>query len=331
MISIPNKETQQTIYLTIRLIEAKFENNVVRLGKMSPYAEIRHGEQIWKSQAAAGQHLSPHWNQSCTFISKSLFPLEIRFLHKSRIFSDVEIAKITINIDQSTRKKGASWWNLAEGSGRVLLCFIWDLAEEMRNSGVDYKKLIQEVELEKEEVKFYKKKTQQKLWNLKIESNSCKKHIKKATNTEESTHSDTEESNLKSPRTSFGRNSGKIDRIREEREKIKNEYKMMMEIRKKASREYEEIMKKKAVMRREMENKGMPRNSSEERISQKEEILSKYSEIKQVKMTLKMKETIIEEDTHTIMSMFEQIQKEREELDLKKSVANFENFKPIRV
>jgi len=60
MISIPSKQSQQTIYLTIRIIEAKLKNNVARLGKMSPYAEVQCGEQIWKSQAAAGQHLDPH-------------------------------------------------------------------------------------------------------------------------------------------------------------------------------------------------------------------------------------------------------------------------------
>lgn len=59
MNTIPNTQAQLILYLTIRIIEAKLETNVARLGKMSPYAEITCGDQIWKSQPATGQHLTP--------------------------------------------------------------------------------------------------------------------------------------------------------------------------------------------------------------------------------------------------------------------------------
>mmetsp|Transcript_31951 Transcript_31951/g.31652 ORF Transcript_31951/g.31652 Transcript_31951/m.31652 type:complete len:105 (-) Transcript_31951:27-341(-) len=104
---------------------------------------------------------------------------------------------------------------------------------------------------------------------------------------------------------------------------------MMMEIKKKASREYEELMKNKVIMQREMKHKGVPRNNSEERRGIKEEMLNEAQEINQAKMTLKVKETIIEEDTHTIMDMLGQIQKERAELELRKSIASFDELENL--
>lgn len=120
-----------------------------------------------------------------------------------------------------------------------------------------------------------------------------------------------EESNLKSPRVSLGRS--KIDLIQEERDKIKNEYKMLLEIKRKTSKDLEDIFKNRVKTKRKM-----PRTSSEERSLAKDDYSD--SEINEFKESLKMKETIIEEDTQTLMNLLGEIQKEREELELKISL-----------
>ena len=171
MYSTQNTENARGVLVSVRVVKAHLTINIAKVGKMNPRVRVDCGDQSWYSRTANSMHVHPCWGQSHTFELNELAPISITVQHKGLIFAPQDIGSCYIKAEFLNSGKKIGWWELLhqnEVCGRLLVCL---LAEEEKEP-VEYAKYINEIELEKEEVKFFKRQYVQKL-------SEAKKKIKK--------------------------------------------------------------------------------------------------------------------------------------------------------
>jgi sugar-specific transcriptional regulator TrmB len=183
---------------------------VAKFGKMSPFVEISWNDEKWKSQVSSGGHTSAVWNEGHVFESNDAAPLTLKVLHSGLLFTQQVIGETVISTEELFSGKNKEWLDLyfeGEGAGKLLLSAC--MYEERRsdqsthttsyaavNLKEEYSRKLNELELEKEELEFYKKKYKRKLEKLNQEKrsyqNKVKEIVKKATpkHTEETSSDD---------------------------------------------------------------------------------------------------------------------------------------------
>ena len=130
----------------------------------------------WKSSKPL-ESSKIHWKQSHTFDLPHLCPLTISLSYKSGFFSDTEYSSCLIKTENFSSRKGIICSELLNETGKVQVFWVFILDEEKKGENLDYLRMINEVEAEREEIKLCKNKTLQKLRNVKTRRKMCKEEM----------------------------------------------------------------------------------------------------------------------------------------------------------
>ncbi|OMJ65702.1 hypothetical protein SteCoe_37758 [Stentor coeruleus] len=205
-------ESSPCLVLRLKIFEAHLERNIAKFGTMSPYLEAHWNNEKWFSKIASNNHLNPIWEEYHIFESTEPSPLSIKIYHHSIIFTSQEICYCSLSVEDLIKGKINETIDLYfEGKIVGKLCLSVNMYEERRSeqsthntsyASVDlkeeYTRKLNELELEKEELEFYKRKYKKKVEKLNQEKRNYKskvtEFIKKTTpkHTEESSDDNTE-------------------------------------------------------------------------------------------------------------------------------------------
>jgi hypothetical protein len=196
------------IILRLKLLEAILTKNVAKYGSMSPFVEATWNKEIWSSKISKDGHQRPKWDDYHIFDSPEASPLQLKLFHSSLFFAPQEIGCCVVPIDDLYKGLSKEWLDLLhEGKVTGKLRVTLNMYEEKRSEQStlntsyavvdlkeEYLRKSNELELEKEELEFYKrkyKKKKQKLFQeVKNYKNTLKKYLKQTTVTEESLDDD---------------------------------------------------------------------------------------------------------------------------------------------
>lgn len=178
--------------LRVKLQEAVLYRNVSKYRSMSPFTELTWNTQTWTSTIASNQHKTPKWDDYHLFSSSDAAPLILRILHYSILFKPQEIGFCTISTNDLFKGKSKEWVEVYfEGKivGKIKLSI--NMYEDKRSdqstlntsySAVDlkeeYLRKLNELELEKEELEFYRRKYKKKQQRMAQERRNYENAIK---------------------------------------------------------------------------------------------------------------------------------------------------------
>lgn len=125
--TISELETDSKEYrgeIGVKVIEARLNVNVARMGAMNPYIKIVFGKEIWKTDYSTGMH--PKWNEYHSF-PFTCQVIELAVYDKGFILGDTEIGRCTIHLMDVIQGHSTEWWSVVspkqEVTGGVLLSF----------------------------------------------------------------------------------------------------------------------------------------------------------------------------------------------------------------
>ena len=184
-----NTEPGRCIVLRIRVFEGILTRNVARFGSMSPYIEAIWNEENWKSKSSSG-HLTPAWNECHVFEALDSAPLHIKIRHNG-IFNQQEIGTAVISTEELLQGKTKEWVEICyEGASAGKLLLTVNMYEDKRYeqsthntsyASIDlkeeYSRKLNELELEKEELEFYKRKYKRKVEKLNQEKRNYRAKV----------------------------------------------------------------------------------------------------------------------------------------------------------
>ncbi|OMJ80742.1 hypothetical protein SteCoe_18949 [Stentor coeruleus] len=179
------------IVLRLKIFDGILERNVAKFGSMSPYLEVQWNNEKWYSKIASNNHLTPIWNEYHIFESSDPSPLTIKVLHNSLIFTSQEIGFCIISVDELFKGKINETLELLYESKTIgYIRISANMYEEKRSElsthntsyaandlKEEYAKKLYELELEKEELEFYKRKYKKKLEKLNQEKRGYKNKV----------------------------------------------------------------------------------------------------------------------------------------------------------
>lgn len=154
---------------SLSLYQARLDISVSSIGSMSPQIQICYSGITVRTKVATGMDKLPVWSETFNFEYLD-DELEVIAIHKPLLLKDVEIGRCKINVEDCS-----GWFELnKEGKkvGSVRLAIKEDRETTMRTSHTtkdswdlrdDYIRKLNELELEKEEALFFKKKYKLKL------------------------------------------------------------------------------------------------------------------------------------------------------------------------
>jgi hypothetical protein len=184
---------KQTIAISLRLFKATISINVARFGKMNPYASIVCGSKTYRSSTAKNADCYPEWNENFEMEVRVDSVLEITLYHSAYIIGDVLIGSCSLTSDML--KKGLVQESLPISSthshaGTLLLSCVVEEEKasdlntnnmlEMMDEREDLLSKLAELDLQREELYFYKRKYKQKIHKYGEEKSVIKKHHKQA-------------------------------------------------------------------------------------------------------------------------------------------------------
>ena len=185
--------------LRLKVFELILTRNVAKFGKMSPYIEASWNDDNWKSQVHAGGTQSFPINEGHIFEGAELAPLTLKVFHSSLLFTSQEIGTSVISSEDLSLSKSKEWLELyfegsSAGKVQVSTCMYEERRSEQSthttsyaalNLNEEYARKLNELELEKEELEFYKRKFKRKLEKLnqekRVYQTKVKEIVKKAT------------------------------------------------------------------------------------------------------------------------------------------------------
>jgi hypothetical protein len=103
--------------------------------------------------------------------------MTITISYKSGFFSESEFSSCLIKTEIFTTRKGVICSEVINEGLKVQVFWIFVVEEEKKGENLDFLKLVNEVEAEREEVKFIKNKTLQKLRSVKAKRKMCKEEM----------------------------------------------------------------------------------------------------------------------------------------------------------
>jgi C2 domain len=158
---------------SLTVFQARLDISVSAIGSMNPQIQISYSGVSIKTRAATGMDRLPMWSETFNFEYIDT-ELEIIAFHKPLLLKDIEIGRCKISVEENS-----GWFELRKDSRKVGSVRVgiredretfmntahttkdsWDLRD-------DYVKKLNELELEKEEAVFYKKKYKLKLERLR--------------------------------------------------------------------------------------------------------------------------------------------------------------------
>lgn len=171
-----NSEPGKCVILRLRILEGSLMRNIAKFGSMSPFVEFYWNNQKRKTKISSNSHLSPVWEECYIFESTDVAQLQFKVYHSSLLFTSQEVGSGTISIDELIKGKIKEWvylYNEGTIAGKLLISAT--MYEERRSeqsthntsyATVDlkeeYTRKVNELELEKEELEFFKRKYKRK-------------------------------------------------------------------------------------------------------------------------------------------------------------------------
>ena len=208
-------KTNFAVVLRVKVFEASLFKTVGRHGSMNPFVEVLWNEITWTSKVAKEQNTTPKWDDFHSFEATEIGPIVIRVLNHNLILPAQEIGVCVINSEELVKGKTKEWLEIfSEGkvAGKIKITVSVD--EEKRTDvstqntsfvyvdlKEEYLRRLNELELEKEELEFYrmlyKKKTQKLQQDKKQYKSTLTEIVKRKTpqHTEESSSDEFHPSN----------------------------------------------------------------------------------------------------------------------------------------
>jgi hypothetical protein len=172
--SVPYGKDSNTGHLiTIRLLKSIFPLN---FPKTQTTITVKFPSLQWKTSKNLETN-KIHWKQSHSFDLPELSPMTITISYKSGFFSESEFSSCLIKTEIFTTRKGVICSEVINEGLKVQVFWIFVVEEEKKGENLDFLKLVNEVEAEREEVKFIKNKTLQKLRSVKAKRKMCKEEM----------------------------------------------------------------------------------------------------------------------------------------------------------
>lgn len=162
-------ESAKPLCLSIRVIEAKLYTHPSVL--LNPKISLKLGGQSWLTPAATGEKNSPQWEQFHSFEILDSHVLTISLLHTPLFLSQKLIGTCSLKIPIENAKS-TNWYELSilgKTTAKVLISFLID------EKGENNYQVLHSLDLEKEQIRYYKNKYLQKLTMLKAEKKGFRK------------------------------------------------------------------------------------------------------------------------------------------------------------
>lgn len=261
------KTTQSSVF-SVRLIEARLSVSVAKFGAMSLYSEIQYGAQFIRSQIATGSDSAPKWEEMHLLEVTDAQTVTVKVLHKALIVGDVVVGQCDIELNRLLRRRNTDWWTLegskgVSGSIKVSFCFDDDLHPRSPSPPLhspnfkdDLSRKINELELEKEELEYYKLKYKRKAeelnqekrrYRLRLQTISIRNKAEDGFLSPTSHFNPTDDLNRRQKSLNLRENSLQMERkrIQEERLKVENDREKVRRLREEVAMEYAKLRREK--------------------------------------------------------------------------------------
>ena len=166
-------ESKASAGFTLTIYQARLDISVSSLGTMNPQIQINYSGLSVKTKSATGKDRLPSWSEAFNFEYLAT-ELELVAIHKPLLLKDIEIGRCKVNIEETL-----GWFELRNNDKKVgsIRISIKEDKETLMSTGhsskdswelrEDYNKKLNDLELEKEEAIYYKKKYKLKLEKLR--------------------------------------------------------------------------------------------------------------------------------------------------------------------
>jgi hypothetical protein len=184
-----NLKTTSVATFGVKVHEAKLNYSVAAFGSMNPITKLVYGNQEWKTRVSSGTDLNPCWEEQHFFEVTDFDSIQVIVTHKPILLSEVEVGRCALQLSEIPHCNGPEWWLLANRGVAVGSIRIEFTIEEERKDQTDhnctmqtnvssyhlgdnkdeYAKKLNDLELEREELQYYKRKYKLKMEKLRQE------------------------------------------------------------------------------------------------------------------------------------------------------------------
>ena len=139
--STPHSPSQSLPTLTgaamgLRVLEARLQVNVARLGKMNPFVRVVYDQQVWSSNVSSRQGTKPKWNAYHVFERTEAQFVVVEVLHRALMLGDVEVGRCMLQLSDVLQGHQTDWWPLllsnGDVAGTILLTFEFPQDDSLR-------------------------------------------------------------------------------------------------------------------------------------------------------------------------------------------------------
>ena len=139
---------------------------------------VKFGNLIWNSVKSFESAESIHWQMTHTFDLFEIVPMYIGMFYKSSIFQETEYCSYVVSSNIFSNKKGVRLTEIKKDCQRIKILWAYSIDEDRKSETDNLCKLINEIEVEKEEIRHAKNALRGKINKLKEKSKKCKEKIK---------------------------------------------------------------------------------------------------------------------------------------------------------
>ncbi|OMJ69143.1 hypothetical protein SteCoe_33205 [Stentor coeruleus] len=161
--------------LTLRIIKVLLPPN---FPSHSPRLTFKIGSSEWLTTKTQDDPTSIHWEKTHTYDLPELHSMSIKVTYTTRLFKDNEYCSCVVNSETFTTKKGIRFTEMVIQDQRVKIIWAFVIEEDRKVENAEFIRLINEVEVEKEEIRYYKGCIKSKLAKLKEKSSLCKEQLR---------------------------------------------------------------------------------------------------------------------------------------------------------
>ncbi|OMJ83642.1 hypothetical protein SteCoe_15368 [Stentor coeruleus] len=213
--------------LAIRIIKVLLPSN---FPSHSPRLTLKIGSSEWFTTKTQDDPTSIHWEKTYIYDLSELSPMSIKISFTTKLFKDNEYCSCIVNSETFTTKKGIRFTEMVNQGQRVKIIWAFVIEEDRKIENAEFIRLINEVEVEKEEIRYYKNRIKTKLAKLKEKSTVCKEQLRNLVqNFEPILESDCD------------KNDGEVMSIAAERKKIYSQANDMLFLKLRIQKEMEKV------------------------------------------------------------------------------------------
>lgn len=167
-------ESMRNVIVTIRVIKVLLPKS---FNEKKPILIINFGKESWRSSRDECS-LKINWKQSHTFEIDEVCHMYIGVFYKKNLFKESEFCSCIVKSENFSAKKGIKFTEIGQYPDKLTVFWTYVIEETRKGENTDLLVLINEVEAEREEVKYKKSKVEERLRRIKGKRYECKKNIK---------------------------------------------------------------------------------------------------------------------------------------------------------